>query len=266
MKQVLMAAMMTLLLGTVSGTAVAQQAGTQETTAEAGSETGSVDETIASLRETLLQRMPDLQIDSINETVLPGIYELVSEAQIYYLSPDGKYMLDGSIINLEDRVNISDQRRGVLQLALLDDIPEDQMVVFDNESKDAERWITVFTDSDCGYCQKLHREIDEITQADIKVRYLLFPRAGMQSESFRELQSVWCSTDQQSAMTVAKSGGTVETLECENPIQAHVDLATRVGLRGTPLIFLDDGTKIPGYRPADELIRLVKDSEPMAMK
>ena len=175
-------------------------------------------------------------------------------------------MVEGSIIDLENRVNLSEQRRGNLQLALIHDVPEDQMIVFNNEAKDATRWITVFTDTDCGFCQKLHREIDTITDADIKVRYLMFPRAGMDSASFRELQSVWCADDQQEAMTVAKTGGRVAEASCENPIQSHVDLAGRVGLRGTPLIYLDDGTKIPGYRPANELIQMVTDSEPMAMK
>jgi thiol:disulfide interchange protein DsbC len=218
------------------------------------------------LRQALLERMPDLVVDSISETVLPGIFELVSESQVYYLSPDGKFMLDGSIIDLENRVNISDQRRGELQLSLISEMPEDQMVVFNNESNDAERWITVFTDSDCGFCQKLHREIDDITDAGIRVRYLLFPRAGMESASFRELQSVWCSDDQQQAMTVAKSGGTVDSAVCSNPIQSHMELANRVGLRGTPLIYLDDGTKIPGYRPAAELVRMIESSEPLALK
>ncbi len=217
------------------------------------------------LREALAEMAPDLQITSIAESVLPGIYEVVSNAQVYYLSPNGRFLVEGSIIDLQNQVNVSEQRRGSLQLTLIEEIPEDQMLVFDNEDKNAERWITVFTDTDCGYCQKLHREIDTITDADIKVRYLLFPRAGIDSGSSQELQSVWCSDDPQQAMTTAKSGGTVAPATCENPIQAHMDLARQVELRGTPLIYLDNGTKVPGYRPAAELIRMIQESEPMAL-
>ncbi len=218
------------------------------------------------LRAALAEIAPDLPITSISESVLPGIYELVSDAQIYYLSPDARFMLEGSIIDLQNKVNVSEQRRGGLQLALIDKMPEDQMVVFNNEAGDADRWITVFTDTDCGFCQKLHQEINAITDADIRVRYLMFPRAGMQSASASELESVWCAADQQEAMTIAKTGGRVEDATCENPIQSHVNLATQVGLRGTPLIYLDDGTKIPGYRPAAELIRMINSSEPLASK
>jgi len=216
------------------------------------------------LREALAEMAPDLPITSIQESLLPGIYELISGAQLYYLSPNGRFMLEGSIIDLQEQVNVSDQRRGMLQLALIETVPEEQMVVFNNESKDADRWITVFTDTDCGFCQKLHREIDEITAADIRVRYLAFPRAGMDSASARELESVWCADDPEEAMTAAKTGGTVSPATCENPIQAHVDLARQVELRGTPLIYLDNGTKIPGYRPASELIRMISESEPLA--
>lgn len=218
------------------------------------------------LRESLAVLAPELTVTAIAESPLPGVYEVVSDGQIYYLTPDGRFMLEGSIIDLEQRVNLSEQRRGNLQMALITEVSEDQMIVFNNEAADATRWITVFTDTDCGYCQKLHREIETITDADIKVRYLMFPRAGMESASFRELQSVWCADDPLAAMTAAKTGGVVEEATCANPIQDHVNLATRVGLRGTPLIYLDNGTKIPGYRPANELIQMINESEPMAMK
>jgi thiol:disulfide interchange protein DsbC len=216
------------------------------------------------LREALAEMAPDLPITSISESVLPGVYELISGTKIFYLSPDGRYQLQGSIIDLQQQVNISEQKIGSLQLALFEEVPEDQMIVFNNQDENAERWITVFTDTDCGYCQRLHQEIDAITAADIRVRYLMFPRAGIESQSSAELQSVWCADDQQEAMTIAKSGGTVTPATCENPIQAHMDLARQVELRGTPLIYLDNGMKIPGYRPAEELIKMIEESEPMA--
>jgi len=215
------------------------------------------------LRESLARIAPEMAITSVTESVMPGVYEVVSGAQVFYVTPNGKYMLEGSIIDLEQRVDISEQRRGTLQMSLINDVPEDQMLVFNNEAGDAERSITVFTDTDCGYCQRLHQEIETITAADIKVRYLLFPRAGLESPSSTELQSVWCASDQQEAMTIAKTGGQVPHASCENPIESHMAVARQVGLRGTPLIYLDSGTKIPGYQPAAELIRQIEGSEPM---
>lgn len=217
------------------------------------------------LRESMARLAPDMEITAISESVMPGVYELVSGAQVFYLTPDGKYMLEGSIIDLEGRIDISEQRRGSLQMSLINQVPEDQMLVFNNEAGDAERSITVFTDTDCGYCQKLHQEIDAITDANIRVRYLLFPRAGIESASSVELQSVWCADDQQQAMTVAKTGGQVPPATCENPIESHMAIARQVGLRGTPLIYLDNGTKIPGYQPAAQLIQQIESSEALVV-
>ena len=218
------------------------------------------------LRESVARLAPDMEITAIAESVMPGVYEVVSGAQVFYLTPDGRYMLEGSIIDLEQRVDISEQRRGTLQMSLINDVPEEQMLVFNNEDGNAERSITVFTDTDCGFCQRLHQEIETITAANIRVRYLLFPRAGIDSPSSTELQSVWCSPDQQQAMTIAKTGGRVPDALCENPIESHMAVARQVGLRGTPLIYLDNGTKIPGYQPAAELIRQIEESEPLAAK
>jgi len=218
------------------------------------------------LREAMALRAPDMPITSITESVLPGIYELISGGQVYYLSPDARFLVDGSIIDLESKANISEERRGGLQLALINAIPEEQMVVFNNESGTAERSITVFTDSDCGYCRKLHEEVDLITGANIKVRYLLYPRAGIGSSSAKDLENVWCADDQQEAMTIAKQGGSLTDATCSNPIESHLSLGREVGLRGTPLIYLDNGTKVPGYRPASDIIEMIENSTPLATK
>jgi len=218
------------------------------------------------LEARLKELEPSMEISSVAESVLPGVYEVVSGGQVYYLTPDAKYMVEGSIIDLPNRKNLSEERRGGLQWGLVNQMPEDQMVVFNNEAGDAERSITVFTDSDCGYCQKLHQEVGTLVDADIRVRYILFPRAGIDSSSSHELQSVWCADDQQQAMTIAKTGGQVPSATCENPIESHMALARQVGLRGTPLIYLDNGTKIPGYQPAAQLIEQIQASEPLAIE
>lgn len=251
---------------TKESTEVQTAEATEQSTGENGALIAQSQNAEEQLRASMARIAPDMQITSIAESVMPGVYEVVSGAQVFYLTPDGRYMLEGSIIDLEHRVDVSEQRRGTLQMSLINDVPEDQMLVFNNEAGDAERSITVFTDTDCGYCQRLHQEIETITDANIRVRYLLFPRAGIESASSTELQSVWCASDQQEAMTIAKTGGQVPAASCENPIESHMAVARQVGLRGTPLIYLDNGTKIPGYQPAAELIRQIEQSEPLAAK
>ena len=93
------------------------------------------------------------------------------------------------------------------------------------------------------------------------MRYILYPRAGVGSDAYKELQSVWCADDQLVAMTAAKRREPIELKTCENPIGQHMELAQKVGLRGTPLIYIDSGEIVNGYRPADQLVSLVQKSE-----
>ncbi len=218
---------------------------------------------VDTLRSALKVKMPTLQIDDISKTQIPGVLELLSEGQIFYLTPDAKYMLEGDLINLDSRTNITEKRKGKVHMAIINAIEEKDMVVYTPEGKDIPREITVFTDTSCPYCSKFHSEIDQLLDAGVKVRYLLYPRAGVQSAAYQELQSVWCAEDQLTAMTIAKKGEKIEQKVCDNPIVKHMELARKVGLRGTPLIYLDSGEIVNGYRPANQIVSLIKKSKPI---
>ncbi|MEM7292789.1 MAG: DsbC family protein [Pseudomonadota bacterium] len=219
-------------------------------------------EEIQQLREALKKTMPDLPINSIAESPIPGLLELVTGAQVYYITPNGKYVIEGNIIDVERRIDMTQQRKGKTQVKAINDIGNSKMVVYEPVTGvTQDREITVFTDATCGYCRKLHNEIDGLLSQGVRVRYLLYPRAGTESEAARILESVWCADDPQQAMTRAKSGQSVSPRNCENPIDEHIAMARQVGLQGTPMIFLDNGLVVPGYRPPDELIRLLV-SEP----
>lgn len=207
------------------------------------------------------KRLPDLAINSISETPLQGIYELISGGQIYYVGSGGRFIIDGDMIDMDSRTNLTNDRLGSIHIGLINEMDESQMLVYTPE-EDTGRSITVFTDTSCGYCRKLHEELDTFLDQGIAVRYLLFPRAGINSPSHKNLESVWCADDPQEAMTTAKTGGAVAPKTCSNPIESHMVLAEQVGLRGTPLIYLDTGQQIPGYRAAAELIHMVKAGEP----
>jgi thiol:disulfide interchange protein DsbC len=113
--------------------------------------------------------------------------------------------------------------------------------------------VTVFTDTDCGYCRKLHNEIQDYLDAGITIHYLAYPRGGENSETFNTLESIWCSKDKPGAMTKAKSGSEVSVAKCDNSVAAQYQLGQSFGVTGTPALVLPDGTLIPGYQPAAAL-------------
>lgn len=221
------------------------------------------DEQIKQLRAQIDEKMPGMPIKSITATPVDGVYELVSDGQIYYINKDASFLLTGNMIDLETEQNLTELRLGGLHMELLADIDESNMLIYEPEEP-SDRWITVFTDISCGYCRLLHEQIDTLLDAGVRVRYLMFPRAGLGSPGHQALESVWCSDNPQSAMTIAKAGGQIDELSCDNPIEQHVEVAQQVGLRGTPLIYLDTGERVHGYREAAILAKMVQDGKPFS--
>ena len=202
--------------------------------------------------------------DAVNPTAIPGLYEVLIGGQVLYLSEDGRFALQGDLLDLSTHDNLTENRRGELRGKAIEAVGENNMVVFAPEGP-AKYTVTVFTDIDCGYCRKMHSQIATYNKEGIKMRYLMFPREGVGSDSFDKAVSVWCADDRREAMTQAKRGENIERKTCDNPVQAQYELGQKLGVRGTPSMILEDGTMIPGYVPPTQLAELLarnKDTKP----
>ena len=196
--------------------------------------------------------LPDTEPDRVEPAPVVGFYQAIFGTRVVYLSADGRYLLYGDLIDINKNLNLTEDARRAGRRQVIEDLDEAGMVVF--APQDVESTITVFTDTSCGYCVKLHQEITQTVAGGVKVRYVGFPRAGVNSASGETLVSVWCSDNPQQAMTDAKMGFAIETKTCQTQIGRHIEAAELVGVRGTPTIVLEDGTVIPGYVPAGELV------------
>lgn len=195
--------------------------------------------------------------DAVTNSAIPGLFEVIVGSQILYVSADGRYAIQGDIIDLSARSNLTESRRGALRLQAIGAVGEANMVVFAPAADKVKHSVTVFTDIDCGYCRKLHSEIASYNQYGIKVRYLMFPRAGIGSESYQKAVSVWCSDNRPEALTRAKRGEDIPPKTCDNPVKSQYELGQALGVRGTPSIVLDDGEMIPGYVPPAQLAQIL---------
>lgn len=196
--------------------------------------------------------LPGVKVDSIKPAELDGLYEVLIGTQIYYVSKDGNYLLTGKLFDIAKREDLTSPKMAEAKLKAVEAVGEDNMVIFAPEKYS--HTITVFTDIDCGYCRKLHSEIDEYNKLGIRVRYMLFPRAGVESDSYHKAVAVWCSSDRKAALTKAKKGEEIEMKECENPVKKHMELGQQLGVTGTPAIFLSSGELVPGYVPPARLL------------
>lgn len=196
--------------------------------------------------------------DAVAETPVPGLYEILVDGQVLYLSQDGRFVVQGALIDLETRANLTERRADGMRKQLIDGLAEANMVVF-SPPEGARHYVSVFTDIDCGYCRKLHAEIEDYLAEGIEVRYLAFPRTGLGTESHRKAEAVWCADDRQMAMTRAKRGEHIELKTCAgSPVESQYRLGGRIGISGTPAIILEDGRLVPGYVPAERLSGLLE--------
>ncbi|MCB1758641.1 MAG: DsbC family protein [Gammaproteobacteria bacterium] len=214
----------------------------------------------AKVRNSLGMLLPGLRFGEITASPIPGLYEVVIGHKLAYVSEDGRYLMQGTLLDIELQRNLTEPRLNAIKSKAITGLDENLMVIFGPEKEPAKHNVTVFTDIDCGYCRKLHSEIDSYLEKGIRIRYLFYPRAGIGSNSFKKAVSVWCADDRKAAMTAAKAGKAIEERECDNPVRADLALGEQLGVSGTPNIVLDNGKMIPGYIPADRLLAIL-DSE-----
>ena len=207
----------------------------------------------AKLRQLTAQLMGRFreQPDAIQQTAIPNIYQATFGTDVIYVSDDGKYMLQGDLINMDTGENFSEKAKRSVRLKMLRE-KDNKPVIF--KAKNEKQVLTVFTDIDCPYCAKLHREVPTLNEKGITIKYLMFPRAGLQSQSYAKAVSMWCADDQQQALTDAKARKPIPSKTCDNPVADQYRLGQSMGVTGTPALVTSTGRLIPGYMPADRLI------------
>lgn len=208
------------------------------------------------IREAILGINPAIQITAITPVANTDFFEVglgsgeriyINAAATHFVAGDLYQVGPGGVMNLTD-VSRRDDR-----LAVLEDLDPSQLVVFSPKGEVKHR-LLVFTDIDCGYCRRLHQEIEALLEGGVEVRYAAFPRAGVGSESYQKYVSVVCAADPQAAMTEAKLGIDPEPMTCENAVADQFRIGQQLGISGTPTLIFENGEMQPGYSPAAELL------------
>ena len=212
------------------------------------------------IRSTLATLAPTLQIDSITQSEVPGLYQVLFGTRVIYLTGDGKYLLQGSIMDTESREDLAETAISSVRTKILNSLKEEDMVVFAPE--ETKHTVTVFTDIDCGYCRKMHAEMKDYNDLGIKIRYVSYPRAGVGSESFNKSEAVWCAENREEAMTIAKLGGSLKDVKakenCVSPVRDQYMTGQALSLQGTPATFLENGKRVGGYLSASDLMKQIE--------
>ena len=214
-----------------------------------------------SLLKRKLKSSLGLTVAEVIDTTLPGIALVITDQGLFYASHDGDFFIQGKVYQLGETVtNLADASLSKIRLEGIGKF-ESEMIVY--PAKNEKHVVTVFTDITCGYCRKLHQQMDEYNAKGITVRYLPYPRSGIYdssgelSQGFQDLRSIWCSENPNEALTKAKAGSTVAHRVCDKKLEDQFNFARQVGINSTPAIIFENGMMIPGYQEPAKLSEML---------
>lgn len=208
------------------------------------------------LKNKIKAILPEAVIKTITKSPLPGFHQVqIDSGRVFYISEDGNYLLQGYLFDIksDEPKNLTTAVEEAYIADLINNLDRSKMIIYPAKGKTLSH-ITVFTDTSCPYCHKLHQEIPELNAQGIEVRYLAYPRDGLASKGFDQLQDVWCAQNKIEAMnSLMLEQPVAKSKRCNNPVVEQYVLARKIGIRGTPAIILEDGRVIPGYQPVSLL-------------
>ncbi|MEM8593405.1 MAG: DsbC family protein [Pseudomonadota bacterium] len=200
-----------------------------------------------------------IKVDRVEESPMNGVYAVILKTgDVLYSDSSGEFFVAGDLYQMaseqKEMINLTESYRGERRVALLSKIVSKDTITFKAKGKPKSH-VYVFTDVDCYYCQKLHQEIGELNGGGLEVRYLAFPRAGINSASYKKVQSAWCSKTPQESLTKLKNRQSIpENLCSSKAVAEQYKIGQQLGVRGTPAIITASGEQIAGYMPAKALL------------
>lgn len=209
---------------------------------------------------TLQKLYPNMKISEVKPTPFAAVNELVFESggSVYQLVGTN-LILNGELLSVNDNglVNITEESKKVQRKEMLGAVKVSDMIVFPAQNE-AKRVLTVFTDTDCGYCRKLHQQVPELNAKGVEVRYLAFPRGGVSSSTYRDLSSAWCADNKREALNHLKKSQDIPQKDCkDNPVASQYKLGGALGVTATPATVLPDGQLVMGYRAAADWLTVL---------
>lgn len=199
--------------------------------------------------------------DSLKATPIANMFEAKFGGEIIYVSGDARYVFAGELIDAQTKSSLTEASRSADRVGLVKTIDASKSIEY--KAKGEEKHVLyAFTDVDCPFCVKLHKEVPALNEQGVTVRYLAYPRAGVGSPAYKKMANIWCADDKAAAMNQVKNDGKeVTSKECANPVAEQFELGQKLGVNGTPALLTTDGTMIPGFRPAADLVKMLDDAK-----
>lgn len=194
----------------------------------------------------------------ISDSAIPNFKTASSNEGVVYISNDGHYVLNGQIQVLElknGKVTDITHQSKMAELNAL----QNEMVTY--PAKHEKYVVNIFMDITCHYCHLVHQRIKEYNDEGITLRFLAFPRGGMNTQTARQMEAIWTATDKVKALNDAENGELPKILKAPSIVKKHYDLGIQFGVTGTPYMVTETGSVIGGYVEPKQLAKMLAEEK-----
>ncbi len=211
------------------------------------------------LKKSLQTRFPDLNIEQVSKSPIPGLWEVYADGQIFYADDKGDHvLLNGMLVDMKTRTNLTDERLSKLRSVDFGSLPVDLAI---KEVKgNGKRKLVVFSDADCPFCKRLEKSLLEVN--DVTVYTFLYPIDKLHPQANERSRRVWCSGDRLKAWKEWMLEGKNPTAgaDCDNPVGKLAALGEKLRVNGTPTLVFANGRTVPGAIPAKDIERYLNEA------
>lgn len=191
---------------------------------------------------------------SISPSALPNFKTAVTDQGVLQISDDGRFVIQGQVFELKNGKAID-----ITNNALLSELNAVQKEMIVYPAKNEKHIVTVFMDITCHYCHILHSKMKEYNDLGITIRYLAFPRGGMNTQVAKQMEAIWTAKDLVFALNEAEKGNLPKEQKTPNIVKKHYELGLKFGVNGTPNMVTKDGELIRGYVEPKELLSMLNE-------
>lgn len=204
----------------------------------------------ATLRKNLAERLPNLpKIDEVSKTPMNGLYEVRMGSDVMYSDAEGNFLIQGSLIDVKQRRNLTEERLDKLSTVAFDQLPLKN--AFTQVRGNGKRKLVVFADPNCGFCKRFEKDLQKLD--NVTISHVLYPILGEDSKA--KSKNIWCAKDKAKTWNDWMLTGAIPpAATCDTaPIEANVDFGKKNRITGTPTLFFADGTRVVGAVPLAQI-------------
>ncbi|MGD9944709.1 MAG: DsbC family protein [Burkholderiaceae bacterium] len=196
-------------------------------------------------------------VDEVRRTPVTGLYEARIGHELLYIDEKGQHLIfQGELHDMKSRRNLTRERMD--QLLTIDFKTLPLNLAIKQVIGNGKRAVAVFEDPNCGYCKAMRADLLKVTDVTIYT----FPLAFLAADSETKAAKALCAADKVRAWNELMLNNRVpgNSGTCDTPLRQVAELARKLGISGTPVLFFENGKRMEGQLPLDRFTKALAEN------